>query len=372
MAAEIRRTLQLQPILVPILAIVLALVAGSFIILAIGADPIESYWALARGMFGNGDRAAASVARSTPFIGASLAVAFAFRAGLFNIGAEGQLLVGATTAAWVGTWTQLGDAPGIISVTAVLVAGALAAFIYGAIPGYLKARSGAHEVIVTIMLNGIAALGLAWLVGSQNPFILRDPAASSPRTRRISESAHLPDIIDSAPPLHLGFLIMIVLCAFVWFVLKRTTFGFEVRTVGENAEAARYAGMHVGRTIMVTLALSGAFAGLAGASQVSGTTGSITSGAFTNIGFDSIAIALLARANPYAVIPASILWGAMLSGAGLMQQEVGLSLDVVRIVQALVLLFVAADVIVRTVFRLRRAEGAFETSRLASGWGAGS
>ncbi len=150
---------------------------------------------------------------------------------------------------------------------------------------------------------------------------------------------------------------MIALCFVVAFLVNRTPFGFEIRTVGTNPDAARYAGMRVNRTIILVMALSGAFAGLAGSTEILGTSGFLSPGVFVAIGFDSIAIALLARANPYGIIPAAILWGSMLSGSGLMQQETGLSIDAVRIVQALVLLFVAADVIVRTVFRIKKGEG---------------
>ena len=370
LASEIQRSLDLQPVIVPLLAIVLAFATGALAILAIGSDPIEAYTSLVQGMFGSAERIAASLARSTPFIGAALAVAFAFRAGLFNIGAEGQLLVGATAAAWVGTWAVVQDLPGAFAVPVLLLAGIVAGLIYGGIPGALKARTGAHEVIVTIMLNAIALLYVRWLVSSQDPVILRDPAATVPRTSPIDESARLPELFDSEPPLHFGFFIMVGLAVLVWFVLQRTTFGFEVRTIGANTDAARYAGMSVGRTIFLTMALAGSFAGLAGAGEISGTSGFLSPGVFVGIGFDSIAIALLARANPFAIIPASILWGSMLSGAGLMQQEVGLSIDVVRIVQALVLLFVAADVIVRTVFRIRKERAtALDTTDLASGWG---
>jgi simple sugar transport system permease protein len=370
LGAELRRSLDLQPLLVPLLAIVLAFASGALAILAIGSDPIEAYTSLVRGMVGSGDRIAASLGRSTPFIGAALAVAFAFRAGLFNIGAEGQLLIGATAAAWVGTWSAVRGLPGVVAIPVLLLAGVLAGGAWGGIPGALKARTGAHEVIVTIMLNAIALLYVRWLVSSQDPVLLRDPAATVPRTATIDDAARLPQIVDSQPPLHWGFLLMVALAVLARFVLQRTTFGFEVRTVGTNTDAARYAGMGVGRTIFVAMAVSGAFAGLAGASEISGTAGFLSPGVFVNIGFDSIAIALLARANPVAIVPAAILWGSMLSGAGLMQQEVGLSIDVVRIVQALVLLFVAADVIVRTVFRLRKTRGsALETTDLASGWG---
>jgi len=360
-----------QPALVPVAAIVLALAVGAVVILLVGDNPLEAYAALLRGMFGSPDRIAASFARSTPFIGTALAVAFAFRAGLFNIGAEGQILVGATLAAWVGTFSYLHDVPGILLIPIVMLAGAVGGGLWGAIPGVLKATSGAHEVIVTIMLNSIAVLYVRWLVSSNDPVVLQDTTASVPHTVPISNNARLPELFDSQPPLHTGFLVMLALCVVVWFILKRTTFGFEVKTVGANAHAARYAGMGVNRTIIAVMALSGAFAGLAGAGEVSGTVGFLSPGVFVGIGFDAIAIALLARANPFGIILTSFLWGSMLSGAGLMQQETGLSIDAVRIIQALVLLFVAADVIVRTIFRLRvdTTGGAMDTTQITSGWG---
>ena len=363
---------RLQPVLVPLYAIVVALVVAGVVILLVGKNPIEAYWALLRGMFGTPDRIAASLGRSTPFIGAALAVAFAFKAGLFNIGAEGQLLVGATVAAWVGTWSGLAGVPGLLLIPIIMLAGVVGGGAYGFIPGFLKARTGAHEVIVTIMLNSIAVLFVRWMVGSRDPVILRDMSASVPRTATIPDAARFPEIVASEPPLHLGFFVMIGLCALVWFILKRTTFGFEVRTVGTNPNAAKYAGMGVNRTIILVMAISGASAGLAGAGEISGTSGFLSPGVFAAIGFDSIAIALLARANPFAIILTSILWGSMLSGAGLMQQEAGLSIDLVRIVQALVLLFVAADVIVRAIFRMKSegAGGGLSTTQVSTGWGA--
>ena len=360
----------LQPILVPICAILLAVAVGGVIILLVGENPLTAYWALLRGMFGSGDRIAGSLGRSTPFIGAALAVAFAFRAGLFNIGVEGQLLVGATVAAWVGTWDVVHDLPAVLAVLVVLTAGALGGGVYGLIPGVLKVRTGAHEVITTIMLNNIALLLVRWIVNSTDPVILRDEGSSVARSSTIAEGAYLPRFVESSPPLHFGFLIMLGLCVFVWFVLQRTTSGFEIRMVGANPHAARYAGVGVGVVVVMVMTTAGAFAGLAGAGEITGTSHFLSPGVFLAIGFDSIAIALLARANPFAVVPAAILWGSMLAGAPLMQQETGLSIDIVRIVQALVLLFVAADVIVRTVFRMRtKVEGGFEEPTFGTEWG---
>lgn len=368
--AAIETYFRLAPVTVPIYAVIVAVLLGSVVILAAGANPIEAYGALLRGAFGTPDRAAQTLARSTPFIIASLAVAFGFKAGLFNIGAEGQLLVGATAGAWVGTWSWLAGTPSLVAIPMVLLGGVIGGLIWGGIPGVLKARTGAHEVIVTIMLNAIALRMVTWLITSREPVILLDTGASTAHTRPIVDAARMPQIVPEAG-LHLGFILALVLCVAVWFVLQRTTPGFELRTVGLNPNAARYAGMNVGATIVMVLAVSGALAGIAGASEVSGSTnGYFTPGVFTNIGFDSIAIALLARANPFAVVPAGVLWGSLLAGAPLMQLQADLSIDLILIVQALIVLFVAADAIVRYLFRIRAPrEDEIAGDVFASGWG---
>jgi general nucleoside transport system permease protein len=363
---------RLAPVTVPIYAVLTAVVVGSIVILAAGSNPIEAYAALLRGSFGSGDAIARTLARATPFIIAALAVAFGFKAGLFNIGAEGQVLMGALSAAWVGTWGWVGDMPALVAIPVVLLAGFLGGLIYGGIPGVLKARTGAHEVIVTIMLNAIAVRMAEWLVNSRNPRILLDLAASVPHTTQIADSTRLPRLVPGTS-LHIGFLLAVLLCVIIWFVLRRTTVGFEIRTVGANPHAATYAGMSVGRTTVLVLALSGALAGIAGAGHLAGSPeGHMTAGVLRNIGFDSIAIALLARANPFAVIPAAILWGALLVGAGTMQLQAGVSSDLVYVVQALVILFVAADAIVRWLFRVRQPRDldVTEGAAFAKGWGA--
>jgi simple sugar transport system permease protein len=357
----------LQPVLIPFYAVLLSFIVGGVLIAIIGINPFEAYWALLRGMFGSGDRIAGSIARSVPFVGSALALAFAFRAGLFNIGAEGQLLVGGVTAAWVGTWAFLGDLPGLLAVPIILAAGAIGGAFWGGIPGVLRARTGAHEVISTIMLNSIGLFMVRWIVNSRDPVVLRDVDASVPRTERIADSAVLPELVDSQPNLHLGLFVMIALCFGLSFVLRRTTFGFETITVGTNPHAAHYAGISVSRIIILAMTFSGAFAGLGAASEVSGTNQFFQPGTFAFIGFDGIAIALLARAKPVAILPAALLWGSLLSGAPLMQQEADVSIDVVRIIQAMVLLFVAADAIVRYIFRLRGEHGPhLETA--SAGW----
>jgi len=367
---KVRAALDLQPVLVTVYAIILAVIVGGVLIALTGGNPFEAYWALLRGMYGNPDRIAASISRSTPYIASALALAFAFRAGLFNIGAEGQLLMGGLLAAWVATFTFVGDSPAFVAIIIVLAAGLIGGLIWGGIPGVLRAKTGAHEVISTIMMNNIAILLARWLVNSQDPVILRDTTTSVPKTKPVVESARLPELWDSVPRLHIGYLVAIGMCVFMWFVFRRMNFGFEVTTVGTNPGAALYAGMSVNRVIVLAMAISGALAGLGAASEVAGTHYFYQPGIFAFIGFDGIAIALLARAKPFPIILAALLWGSMLSGAGLMQQEAQVSIDVVRIVQALVLLFIAADAIVRFVFRMDRGGGAAFGERVTAGEGA--
>jgi general nucleoside transport system permease protein len=366
--AWVRSWWDLQPILVPLYALLLSFIVGGVLIALIGVNPFEAYSALLRGAFGNPTRIAGSIARSVPYIGSALALAFAFRAGLFNIGAEGQLLVGGVTAAWVGTWAFMYDTPAVLAIPIIILAGFVGGALWGGIPGVLRAKTGAHEVITTIMLNSIAVFMTRFLVNSSDPIILRDTSASVPRTKEISDTAQLPELVDSNPPLHAGVFIMVALCILVWFVLRRTTFGFETITVGTNPHAAHYAGISVNRIIILAMVLSGGFAGIAAASDVSGSSGFFQPGTFAFIGFDGIAIALLARANPIAIMPAAFLWGSLLKGAPLMQQEADVSIDVVRIIQSMVLLFVAADAIVRYIFRLKATDGRHIEAPTAAGW----
>jgi simple sugar transport system permease protein len=217
------------------------------------------------------------------------------------------------------------------------------------------------------MLNSIGLFAVRWVVNSRDPLILRDTTASVPRTAVIADRAVLPELVDSEPNLHLSLFVMIAVCIAVAYVLNRTTFGFEVKTVGTNPHAAHYAGIGVNRIIISSMALSGAFAGVAAAGEVSGTNQFFQPGTFAFMGFDGIAIALLARANPIAIIPAALLWGSLLAGAPLMQQEADVSIDVVRIIQSMVLLFVAADAIVRYLFRVK-GEGGRHIEAATTGW----
>lgn len=353
-------------ILVPIFAVFTALVLGALLIGLTGGDWLAAYIGLWQGSFGSPQAIAATVVRSTPFIICGLAVALAFKSGLFNVGAEGQLYAGAVFCVVAATTLRL---PPIFHIPLGIIAGAVGGAFWAGIAGFLKARTGAHEVINTIMLNYIAIRITDWLIKSKTPYILGDPSdASGSRTRFIEASAQLPGFrITDNTILHLGIPLAIGLVFLVSWFLSRTTVGFELRTTGTNPNAARYAGMSVPRTIVLSMALSGALAGIAGAGEVLGVRYALSADFFSGLGFDAIAVALLARSNPVAIIFSGLLWGGLLTGARLMQVRASLSIDVIKIVQALIIMFVAADQIVRFIYRIPKSRGGQET--LFKGWG---
>jgi general nucleoside transport system permease protein len=295
---------------------------------------------------------------ATPLMFTGLALALGFRTGVFNIGASGQFLLGATGAVWVGYAVPL---PPVIHPIAALLAGALAGSLWGAIPGFLKARFGSHEVINTIMLNYLAFFLQDWLV--KNP--MKDPAPTVVRTPEILSSAILPRIYDR---LHIGLF----LAWFVGWLLSKTTLGFELRTVGSNPETARYAGMSPGRLTVLGMALSGALAGLGGAVQILGVDRAMPVLYSSDYGFDAIPVALLGQNQPMGVLLSAILFGALRNGSDLMQLRSGgsVSKEVIFIVQAVILLFVAAPAIVRWLYRLHLPESELEKGgALTRGWG---
>jgi general nucleoside transport system permease protein len=296
-----------------------------------------------------------------PLMLTGLALSLGFRTGVFNIGASGQFLIGATCAVWVGYALPL---PPVIHLLVALTAGILGGAAWGAIPGFLKARFGSHEVINTIMLNYLAFFLQDWLV--KNP--LKDPSPSVVRTPEILDTAILPRFYDR---LHWGLLIALIAAYFVWWLLGKTTLGFELRTVGSNPEAARYAGMNIGGLTVLSLALSGGLAGLGGAIQILGVDRAMPVLYSSDYGFDAIPVALLGQNQPIGVLLSALLFGALRNGSDVMQLRSGgaVSKEVIFIVQAVILLFVAAPAIVRWIYRLRLPQSQIEAAPLTRGWG---
>jgi simple sugar transport system permease protein len=358
---------------IPLLAIVLAFIVAAVVIIVssaftpTGLDlalPLSAYGSLLAGAFGSDTGIFNTLVATAPLIFGGLAVGLGFKAGLFNIGVAGQFLVGAFAAAVVGA--RLADAPGILGVTAAMLAGALGGAAFGFIPGFLKARTGAHEVVTTIMLNNAAVLLLTWAVND----LVRAPGFSFPRTGPIGNSA-LPILLGRN--LHLGIPLAVVTVFAVRWLLDRTTLGFEIRTVGQNPSAARYAGMHPIFITTLTMTLSGLLAGVAGAIQMLGVIGFYAPGITASVGFDSIAVALLGRSDPIGILFAAVLFGAFRAGAPLMQIETSVPIEVIDIIQALVILFLAADVIVRRVFRVRATKPVIsEMATVAQTWAGGT
>jgi simple sugar transport system permease protein len=304
--------------------------------------PLVAYSALVSGAFGNPDAVVSTLVYSTPLVFGGLAVGFGFKAGLFNIGAQGQFLVGALGAVMAGV--ALAGAPAPIAISLSVLAGFVAGGIWGFVPGFLKAVSGAHEVVSTIMLNYVAVQLLAALVSGP----LKVPHSPSPVTFDVGNAA-FPIILGRSG--HLGIVLAVVAALFVWWLLYRTTWGFEVRAVGANPDAARYAGMRPKLITIATMTFSGALAGLAGSSVLLGVTHSMTSSFGTTVGFDSIAVALLARSNPLVILPAALLFGGMRAGAGLMQIKAQIPVELVDVLQATILLFLVASPVLRRVLR---------------------
>ncbi|TMC12864.1 MAG: ABC transporter permease [Chloroflexi bacterium] len=338
--------------LLPLFSVLLGLVAGAVAILLVGANPLDAYTALFQGAFTNRNGFTETLVATIPYVFLGLSVLIGFRAGLFNIGGQGQLLLGGIFSAFIGY--RVAGLPAVLHVPLALLAGMLGGFLWGAIPGILKARTGAHEVITTIMLNYIAAGLLDFLV-NRGP--MSDPHRAIPQTPAILHSASLPIIVPGSR-LHLGLFLAILAVPVIWFLLERTTIGFRIRVVGLNAEAARASGMSVAGTMVTVMGISGAVAGLAGAVEVLGVSGVLTPSLASGLAFDAIAVALLAGGNPIAILPSALLFGALRSGSSFMQLQTQVSTDLISVVQAAVIVFVAAPMLVRFIFRLRAGRAA--------------
>ena len=364
-ATKHRATFQWRGIAITVAAFVLALLAGA--ILMIVSDPevagqfaylftapalplgaawgkvSSAYSALAVGAIGSPAALAATTREAAPLICAGLGVGLGFRAGLFNIGAQGQAIIGAILAAWVGFALQL---PPVLHLIVALTAGVIGGAVWGGIVGYLKAKTGAHEVIVTIMFNYIAVGILAWLLTTKA--FLR-PGRQDPISPAVHDTSTFPSIFGQ---LHVGFLVALLAALGTWWLIERSTIGFTIRAVGANPHAAGTAGMDVARTTIITMAIAGLLAGLAGVPTP------LSQGIVGSVGFDAITVALLGRSRPLGIVFAGLLFGGLHAGGLSMQSIAGTPLTLSMVLQALIVLFVAAPGLVRTLvpfLRERRA-----------------
>lgn len=353
-------------------AIVLALLIGAVLIAVSNQDVIDSmgyffaypwdffsrswdvvstsYWSLAKGALGSGEALASTLNRSAPLICAGLGVSLAFRAGLFNIGAQGQIILGTLAASYVGfTW----ELPGPLLLVTSVAAGVLAGALWGAIAGLLKAGTGAHEVISTIMLNQIAIFGVLSYALNQDAFQKPGDTLNLPQSPVVDDSATFPSIGG----VHLGVLLALAAAVLCWWLLSRSTLGFELRSVGSSPTASRTAGMSIAKVYVLAMLIAGALSGLAAAMLINGDQASNNASLVGTVGFDAITVALLGRGTPLGSVLAGLLFGALAVGGGVMQtSDANTPPEVVQVIQALIVLFVAAPAIVRWLVRKRDAE----------------
>ena len=331
---ENNRTQNLLIIFSPLIAIALALLVGAILILIAGANPIAAYTALIQHslftFFGFGD----TLKKMTPLLFTSLGVMLALRGGLFNIGGEGQIYLGALGSTLVGLYFS--GLPALIHIPLALLAGFIFGGIWGLIPGYLKAVRGVNEVIATLLLNYIAVNLISYLV--QNP--LKEANAPSPYSPLIAESARLPAIFSGGFA-HVGILLALIAAIIVWVLLELTPLGYQIMAVGFNPIASRYAGISVKRTVILVMVLAGGLAGLAGASEVMGLKYRLFEEVSPGFGFDAIAIAFLGRGSAIGVVLISLFFGALQSGARTMQSVAGVPVTIVYAIQGLMVLFIA-------------------------------
>jgi simple sugar transport system permease protein len=361
------------------LALVASLLVGAVIIVITDIDALKSgdfgkafstvlaaYKNLFEGSFWGLRSISNTITASTPLLLSGLAVSVAFKAGLFNIGATGQMLAGGMVALWVG-FVMTG--PGWVQIPLAMIAGAIGGALYGGIAGVLKARTGAHEVITTIMLNSIAGFMVMWLLKTKT---FQREGRPDPISKLISEEAHLPRLfgfMEGRADLsaHFGFFVALLMTYLYWYLLKRTTLGFELRATGLNSDAAKYAGMKTKSLMVVAMLFAGGFAGLAGATEILGTYG-YASGSFAGeIGFDAIAVALLGQSSPIGTLVSAVLFGALQAGGRQMQANTDVHVDLITVLRALIVMFVAAPLLVKAMFRVKSQVSAQEQT--FRGWG---
>jgi simple sugar transport system permease protein len=347
---------QLIDALLPVFATLGALLIGAVMLLFLRVNPIQAYQALWEGAFGSSNAFAETLVKATPLLLVGIGICISFRGDVINIGGEGQMIIGAILATWVGlTFTGL---PGWLVITLAMFAGFLGGAVWGGIPGFLKAYFSVNEILSTVMMNAIAVQLMNFLL--RGPMI--DPsqaelASKIPQTARLEEIFRLPRLIPTR--LHLGALIAVVLAIVVYILLWRTTLGYRIRAVGQNPHASRYAGIKVPRYVVLALLFSGAFAGLAGAIQVYGVnyrmiTDGSASGFTGSAGFNGIVAALFGQLHPIWTIPASVLFGALLVGANSMQRVVQVPSALVIALNGLVVVFVVSSEIIRRRRQRRR------------------
>lgn len=324
--------------------VLLAFLLGAMLILITGANPIQAYGALLYAAFGTTNGFAETMVKATPLILAGLGVMVAYRAQFWNIGAEGQIYVGSILATIAGIWLR--GLPLLIHLPLTLLAGMLGGALWGFIPGFLKARFRVNEVITTLLLNYIAIGLTSYLVHTP----LRDQASGIPISPQLAASAWLPILIPRTR-FHFGIVLAVVMAFLVYWLLTRTVLGYQIRAIGDGRRAAQTGGINVPRTIILTMLISGALAGLAGAVEIAGVQHRLVEGFSPGYGYLAIAVALLGRLNPFGVTLAAVLFAALLNGADAMQRTAGVPVTVVFVIEGLVILFVAA----RIQLRRRRA-----------------
>jgi ABC-type uncharacterized transport system permease subunit len=344
----------------PLVAILISFAIGALIMLATGNNPITAFGALFRGAFGSPLAVGRTLLNATPLIFTGLAVAVAFRAGLFNIGGEGQFYIGAITAAVVGV--SLGSL-GVFGMVLALAACAVTGFLWGAIPGFLKAYFGAHEVITTIMLNFVAILLATYL--ALNPF---RSEGLVPGTEAIDLAARIPFIGIGLGRANYGFVFALVAAAVVYLFLWRTKRGFEIRAVGLSPGAASYAGMSIGLNTVLALAIGGAFAALGGGVEILGVYGKMSIPFVSGLGFTGIGVALLGRNHPAGVVLGALLFGGLTAGSQEMQFATDVPLQLANVIGAIILLLVTATKLVELIVG-KRARALASGTHLERGLG---